>query len=182
MAYDFFTSDLHLGHPSIMNFCNRPYREVGEMNARLIQNINDRCNVDDTLYHVGDFCCIGKVRKAEGLRIKPKQYEADIIPHIVHVNGNHDKSAKVKTAIESLFMRFGKFTAFVSHKPPWTTPWTDVNADFFICGHVHDKWKFHKHHGKLVINVGCDVWNYQPVRKDELLGCYERFKCGSLKV
>ena len=31
-----FTSDLHLGHRSVLNFCERPFETVEEMNETLI--------------------------------------------------------------------------------------------------------------------------------------------------
>ena len=51
----YFTSDLHFNHANVITFCNRPYKDALHMNDRLIANINQRCNEEDTLYHLGDF-------------------------------------------------------------------------------------------------------------------------------
>lgn len=41
----------------------------------------------------------------------------------------------------------------------------DDNGSWLLCGHVHDKWKT-KH---KMINVGVDVWNFQPVSTTEII-------------
>jgi hypothetical protein len=42
-----------------------------------------------------------------------------------------------------------------------------VDVDLILCGHVHDKWKFHEHivgqRRIPVINIGTDVWGYKPI-------------------
>ena len=37
----YFTSDLHLGHKSILHLQNRPFADIEEMNDAIIHNIND---------------------------------------------------------------------------------------------------------------------------------------------
>ena len=37
----FFTSDLHLGHANIIRYCDRPFANVGEMDAELIRRWNE---------------------------------------------------------------------------------------------------------------------------------------------
>ena len=52
----YFTSDLHLYHKNILNFCRetRPYADLTEMRHKLIDEINATCQANDTLYHLGD--------------------------------------------------------------------------------------------------------------------------------
>jgi calcineurin-like phosphoesterase family protein len=170
---EFFTADLHFGHGNIIHFCNRPFRDVEHMNERLIGEINMRCKPEDILYHVGDFCCYGRARGVEGMRKHAKEYQDMIDPKVVHIIGNHDKNNKVKGSMYGAFMCIGKYQVWVQHKPPWDSVNGGLNipeqVTAYICGHVHEKWKFERWKGKPVINVGCDQWDYRPISKDELI-------------
>lgn len=55
MSNIFFTSDTHFGHTNILQFCNRPFHSVQEMNEALINNWNNVVRPEDTVYHLGDF-------------------------------------------------------------------------------------------------------------------------------
>lgn len=50
------TGDHHFGHRNILEYCNRPYNNVAEMDAALIDNWNSVVGPDDMVYHLGDFC------------------------------------------------------------------------------------------------------------------------------
>ena len=51
----FLTSDTHWGHERIIEFCNRPFKDVEEMNYKLIDNWNKKVPVDGLVFHLGDF-------------------------------------------------------------------------------------------------------------------------------
>lgn len=51
----FFTSDLHFGHRNVIAFCDRPYKDVDEMNAAIIKQWNSQVGPDDEVYFLGDF-------------------------------------------------------------------------------------------------------------------------------
>ena len=50
-----FTSDLHLGHVNVLQFQNRPFADIDEMNEALIANINAKVKKNDELWILGDF-------------------------------------------------------------------------------------------------------------------------------
>ena len=52
----YVTSDLHLFHKKIIEYCDRPFETVEEMNQVIINNWNDVVNEDDIVYVLGDFC------------------------------------------------------------------------------------------------------------------------------
>lgn len=52
----YFTADLHLGHARIIDYCDRPFRSVEQMDAQLISNWNATVGSGDDVWVVGDFC------------------------------------------------------------------------------------------------------------------------------
>lgn len=81
--HTFFTSDTHFGHANIIRFCNRPFKNVEEMDEALIENWNQVVSKDDTVFHLGDFAFGGS------------SVWNSIIPrlngHINLIIGNHDR-------------------------------------------------------------------------------------------
>lgn len=49
-----FTSDLHFGHKAMLKHCNRPFKDVDEMDRVLIQNWNDWVEDKDHVFVLGD--------------------------------------------------------------------------------------------------------------------------------
>lgn len=60
MSEVFFTSDTHFGHRGILSFeATKPYRDfptIEDHDAELINRWNHQVQVNDTVYHLGDFC------------------------------------------------------------------------------------------------------------------------------
>ena len=50
----FVTSDLHLGHKKIINYCERPFESVDHMNKVIVNNWNKIVKPKDTVYFLGD--------------------------------------------------------------------------------------------------------------------------------
>jgi calcineurin-like phosphoesterase family protein len=78
----YITSDLHFGHVNVIDYCNRPYRDIDAMNTSFINKIN---SLDDgsILYHVGDWC-MNPNRGIDAMMSIKKSIKVNII------KGNHD--------------------------------------------------------------------------------------------
>ena len=61
----FIIGDPHFWHKNIINYCNRPFATVEEMNETLIKNWNKVVGKQDIVYVLGDFALCGKDRIIE---------------------------------------------------------------------------------------------------------------------
>lgn len=133
----YFIADPHFGHHNIINYCERPFDDVHQMNKTIIDNINNVVQYDDTLYVLGDFCFKSK---------KPVEYRSRINCNTVHIIlGNHDKErdfletpnvfASVKFVDEIIYCNQ---RIFLSHYPHRSWP-ASHKGSFHLYGHVHSK-------------------------------------------
>lgn len=54
-----FTSDSHFGHENIIEYTERPFDNVTEMDEEIIRRWNEVVSEDDIVYHLGDFTLSG---------------------------------------------------------------------------------------------------------------------------
>jgi len=90
MSNIYVTSDLHFSHRNIIDFCNRPWDTVEEMNEGLISNWNSVVGPKDQVYILGDFAFGGPKRLEYAVnRLNGQKYL---------VKGNHDYFKNLKKA------------------------------------------------------------------------------------
>jgi calcineurin-like phosphoesterase family protein len=178
-----FTSDNHFFHKNIIEYCERPFFYVQEMNRVMIERWNERVQPNDTVYHLGDF--------AFGSRDKIQSSLKKLNGHIILVRGNHDKG--VQAMLESGFpevydkgttIKLGKRDVNLHHFPYLnqgnTAPEYELkyaskrphdDGKWLICGHIHEKWKVNKR----MVNVGVDVWDFYPVNEQTLIELMDEY-------
>lgn len=175
-----WTSDTHFGHANIIKYCDRPFKDVDEMNCKLIENMNSRVKPEDTVFFLGDFCFKNSKggKEGEGLIYSANSYIEQLQGNWVFVKGNHDRNNSLKTCIEKVYIKFGGRRMCMIHNPFHADPQVEIN----LCGHVHEKWKFRKlNENSDLINVGVDVWNFFPISFDEIMKEYHKWKRNSSK-
>jgi calcineurin-like phosphoesterase family protein len=199
MTRIFFTADYHLDHANIIRFCNRPFIREGdldkstnhwvseeikekrkqEMNLAIVKNHNRVIKEEDIVYDLGDFCF-----KSTG---GAKYWEQQLNGTIVHIRGNHDKNNSVKSYITHAILEFGGCKIYATHTPPDPEQKDTIEGnlidlcDFILCGHVHGLWKHTMIRNKICINVGVDVWNFEPVSIHSILKYLAKTKRCDLK-
>lgn len=159
---NWFTSDQHFGHRNIIQYCQRPWNNVDEMNLAIVKNWNNLVSPKDTVYVVGDVFLCSSQRATEIIsQLQGKK---------ILIRGNHDRSIETMKSVGFaevhsklyLKLRDGR-TALLSHKP---LPWSQFRdeADLLIHGHHH--------HGDVTngyrVNACVDLWDYRPFSEDEL--------------
>ncbi|GIN22497.1 metallophosphoesterase family protein [Siminovitchia fordii] len=167
----YLISDTHFSHKKIMNFEDRPYSSVEEMDECMIENWNSTVKDNDIVYHLGDFCLSNQTRHIEIIkRLKGK---------IRLIKGNHDYSnamKKIKPYLDE-YHEVGKYIKSHGYQF-WLTHYPmEIGLrpkKFSIHGHIHSYPSQHINQ----LNVGVDsklmlnkfkIKHGQPVELEQLL-------------
>jgi len=160
------TSDWHLFHVNILDYCARPFRNVQHMQETIVANYQQRVAEDDVVWFLGDLTMQGS-RQIQGV-----QKIISRLPGQKHfILGNHDRF-KVQSYLRMGFLSFhtsidlqyrGQQYHLV-HDPKNAPPGTHR----LICGHVHEKWKT-RQQPYVTVNVGVDVWEFAPVQMTDVV-------------
>ena len=148
----FVIADTHFGHENIISYCNRPFRNIKEMDAQLVKGWNECVSNNDTVFVLGDFAH-SKYTVAEILtRLNGKK---------ILIKGNHDtfsnefyRQCGFKEVSEYPIL-FGFY--LMSHEPlqlSETTPY------FNFYGHVHNDAKYIDNATSKCVSV--DRIGYRP--------------------
>ena len=79
-------SDTHFNHSRILEYCQRPFDNVEQMNEVIINNWNKVINEDDIVYVLGDFCF--------GNKTMLKEIVSNLKGRKILICGNHDNLTK----------------------------------------------------------------------------------------
>lgn len=174
MAF-WFTSDHHFGHARIIEYCDRPFATVDEMNEALVANWNDAVADDDTVFYLGDFSLKISMMEQFAPRLRGRK---------ILIAGNHDGChpcnhdgklgqlalykkyfAEVHEELDwqDFHLHHMPYHDEVDNRYPEYRPMND--GRILLHGHVHHRWTTN---GRQ-INVGVDVWDYEPVSAERIL-------------
>ena len=141
----YFTADTHFNHANIIKFCNRPFKNVEQMNETLIANWNYVVGENDIVFHLGDFCLGGAAEWTKLLdRLNGKIYL---------ILGNHDLKNIRQGFIQrfehvalQMFIMVDKQKMYLAHYP-------------FLCfeGGYKDVWQLFGHVHTRKNNTGIDA-------------------------
>jgi calcineurin-like phosphoesterase family protein len=187
-----FWADTHFHHKAMITYCNRPFRDVEEMNETLINNYNALVKPEDETYFLGDFSFGGANASEEIVkRLKGKKYL---------IRGNHDHKHVIKRItpyfiwVKDVYQLTVQDTntdapdthmsvyphnnqmIWLSHYPHVTWP-----QEHYGTLHLHG----HSHGGlpddptKRRLDVGVDCFNYKPVSYETIkeLMAKKTWKC-----
>jgi len=77
-----FTADFHLSHKNIIKYCNRPFKDVEQMDSVILTNLENSLESGDTLYYLGDLTFKEEIAKEFFKRFNDLK--------IYYIIGNHD--------------------------------------------------------------------------------------------
>lgn len=162
----YFTSDTHFCHKNIIEYSSRPFKDVNEMNGKLVKNWNEVVPHDGVVFHLGDFT-FGPSSANRWIR--------DSLSGTIHfIMGNHDKSKEIAK------LRFASISDIleITVKDPEIGYQRLVLCHYAIAsfngahkgvwhmfGHSHGTFD-HPH--PAAIDVGVDCWDYKPVSYEDV--------------
>lgn len=170
MGKIFFISDTHLGHKKIIEYEDRPFKTVEEMDCKMIENWNNKVSKGDSVYILGDFA------------LADKDYVVSLLDKLngqkFLIKGNHDRVVKEKEVAEKFawikdyyVLKYNKRKFVLFHYPiqVWDC---QHHGSVHIYGHVHSNKE--NHHPLLEMlknayNVGADVNDFTPIEITEIL-------------
>ena len=171
-----FTSDYHLGHAKIIEYSERPFKNVNKMDKQIIKNHNSRVKKTDTVFFLGDFCF--KTGK-QGNGVSALKWLKKLNGNFVFIRGNHDYGNSLNSIIEYAVIHYGGQDIYMCHRPQDYNPEYELN----LVGHVHKQWKIKRDekYGTILYNVGVDANKFHPVDIQEILGEVAKWKKTNLK-
>lgn len=87
----FFTADTHFNHANILEYTNRPFLNVEEMDLEMIYRWNSVVRKNDLVFHLGDF--------AFATTLEIERLLSKLNGNFQFVPGNHDRQLlKVRNA------------------------------------------------------------------------------------
>lgn len=153
----FIIADTHFNHKNIIDYCNRPFTNVDDMNTILIRNWNSVVKNNDIVYHLGDF--------ALGTLDVVKHFRDKLNGKIYLVKGNHD-GYNIKRYYEAGFDKVYdkpillENQYILSHEPMFTT--NDMIPYVNIYGHVHNNSEYEDFTNNTYC-VSCERTDYKPI-------------------
>lgn len=173
-----FVSDTHFGHKNIIQYSNRPFRSVEEMNEQMIKDWNALVDPNDIVWHLGDFAFLpGKEFNILARRLNGKKNV---------VLGNHDKwiiqnknqllkSGTFESIQNYAELKLGKNVPMIVLFHYGQRVWNKSHhGSIHLYGHSHGSLP---PHGKSVdVGVDCKeiTHEYRPIHLDEVLKYMEK--------
>ena len=182
----YFTSDLHLGHKNIVDLCKRPFADVDEMDAVLIDNWNRKVKKNDVVYLTGDAVWDKK---------KVAYYMEQLSGRKILIAGNHDSTwikreecqKYFEEIVPSLEVHLNGHPITMCHYPmlEWRSSREESKRKlgYLIHGHIHNRIADEYRQLFLqfsALNAGVDVNDFAPVTFDELVENNLQFKLSAL--
>ncbi|ELZ42404.1 hypothetical protein C463_10840 [Halorubrum californiense DSM 19288] len=172
---EYLISDLHLDHDNIIDYCDRPFSSVEEMNETIVENWNDSIDPGDEVLYGGDLT----IQSSASALL---DWLDELNGEIVFVLGNHDN-----TVLEKLdrvqFVREYQFeyrgVPFHAVHDPADDP--SNPKGWLLHGHHHNNWPGQFpliDHNNRRVNFSVELLDYKPLNTDRLvdyLACGEQF-------
>ena len=166
----YIIADTHFNHKNIIDYCNRPFNDIDEMECEIINRWNNKVNSNDDVYILGDVFYRYKKDRADFLK--------KLNGRLHLIIGNHDFEILKNEAALACFESTEKLKQIVDngrrvvmcHYP--MVSWNMKHfGSYHVYGHVHSKVNevtLFMIKQELAFNAGCMINNYEPCTLEEL--------------
>lgn len=171
----YFTADTHFHHKSVIEYCNRPAKDVEEMNALLVERWNSKVGNQDEMYFLGDFAFCGTNKATTILdQLNGKKY---------WIRGNHDYNLAKKVGHYFEWIKDYHVLRIHDRYQSDSGEWTQYHQAIVLMhfpilsweNMQHGSWHLHGHcHGNLQdigttrLDIGVDTNNLYPYSYEEI--------------
>lgn len=153
-------SDHHFGHSNIIQYCDRPFTSVAEMNNTLLDRHYEAVDSSDVLLHLGDVAM--DMQDGRETIEYFQRIDGDLL-----LQGNHDIGLSPEDApfpvLESCVIEEGDYRFYCTHRPENIPDDWDCWA---LHGHEHnndtDEYPFVAY-DKRRVNVSSELLNFRPI-------------------
>ena len=163
----YFISDMHFYHKNIIEFVDRPFSSIEDMNNKMIENWNSVVKNDDTIYHLGDFSMKGNKEDVKDLISK-------LNGNIVFIKGNHDKFGQYRYIEADIVDNdTGNIIPLVMFHYPIQSWNKQFYGSIHIHGHIHAKNQEIYNDKKRIFNCCVEAIEYTPISLNKILAHFE---------
>jgi calcineurin-like phosphoesterase family protein len=169
-------SDHHFGHANIIEYCDRPFSSVGQMDGVLLDRHYETVDPEDILVHLGDVAM--DMQNGDETIEYFQRLDGDIL-----VRGNHDVGLAPGDApfpvLDSCVIEHDDYRFYCAHRPE------DIPESW-------DGWALHGHHhnnhpdeypfvayDEQRINVSSELLNYRPITLETVTSLIEQCPPGT---
>jgi len=169
-------SDHHFGHANIIEYCDRPFSSVGQMDGALLDRHYEAVDPEDILVHLGDVAM--DMQNGDETIEHFQRLDGDIL-----IRGNHDVGLAPDDApfpvLDSCVIEHGDYRFYCAHRPE------DIPESW-------DGWALHGHHhnnhpdeypfvayDEQRINVSSELLNYRPITLETVTSLIEQCPPGT---
>jgi len=177
---NYFTSDLHFGHDKIIDYCERPFRDLAHMTEQLTQRWNDTVGDADDVWVLGDVALYWRRRDLEQVLAGLKGRK--------HLGiGNHDHRDVYKANGWGEVFHYRTLTlangtpAHLIHDPYRLHLHAPMGSGLVLHGHLHGRKGRPELHSPrlegctfLDVGVDCDYADYRPISEVEIINVLNR--------
>lgn len=160
-----FTADPHFFHRGVIQYANRPFIDVTDMNNALVTNWNSVVGQDDIVFLLGDV--------SFGRTIETVELLCALNGTVHLIRGNHDPK-HMSSAVKGRFASIHDLLE-IDAEEPGGTPQRITLCHYAMRvwnRHHYGAWQLHGHsHGNLEpigrqLDVGVDCHGYKPISYD----------------